>query len=113
MASPPYSAPGTPRTASPQLSEDDTTPAHSPSTDDAHAMAMHQGAEAVPKRSVAASEVGASPAGDAAHAAAKGKEKAARGPLRLLDLPVDVLKEIIHQVHMALGAASSIALHAR
>ena len=28
----------------------------------------------------------------------KGKEKAGKGPLRLLDLPVDILKEIIHQV---------------
>jgi len=35
----------------------------------------------------------------------KGKEKewaavARKGPLRLLDLPVDILKEIIHQVSM-------------
>jgi hypothetical protein len=28
----------------------------------------------------------------------KGKEKAREGPLRLLDLPIDVLKEIVHQV---------------
>lgn len=28
----------------------------------------------------------------------KGKERAAKGPLKLLDLPVDILKEIIHQV---------------
>ena len=28
----------------------------------------------------------------------KGKEKARKGPLRFLDLPVDILKEIIYQV---------------
>jgi hypothetical protein len=33
----------------------------------------------------------------------KGKERARKGPLRLLDLPVDVLKEIIHQVSIAPG----------
>lgn len=66
------------------------------------------------------SAAGASPAAEhpaqlaaePAQLAAKGKEKekekvkmkekdmdkAARGPLRLLDLPVDILKEIIHQV---------------
>jgi hypothetical protein len=31
----------------------------------------------------------------------KGKEKARKGPLGLLDLPVDILKEIIHQVRQS------------
>jgi hypothetical protein len=44
------------------------------------------------------------PSAVSAHASAeqvtvpKGKEKAAKGPLKLLDLPMDILKEIIHQV---------------
>lgn len=112
MASSPLSTPGTPRTSSPLLSEDDTSRARSPSLDDAPPMAIQHDVETVPRRSMAASAVTALAAGEAGHAAAKGKEKAARGPLRLLDLPVDVLKEIIHQVYMALGVASSIALQA-
>ncbi|KAH7394045.1 hypothetical protein DE146DRAFT_115909 [Phaeosphaeria sp. MPI-PUGE-AT-0046c] len=98
MASSPLSTPGTPRTSSPLLSEDDTNHARSPSPNDAHPMATRHDVDSVPKRSVAASAEGALPVGEAAHAATKGKEKAARGPLRLLDLPVDVLKEIIHQL---------------
>lgn len=37
---------------------------------------------------------------EASNKASKGKEKAAKGPLRLLDLPVDILREIIHQVRV-------------
>lgn len=103
MASSPLSTPATPRTSSPLLSEDDTSRARSPATDDAHPMATQHELETAPTRDAVASAAGALPAGDTAHAAAKGKEKekAARGPLRLLDLPVDVLREIIHQVHIS------------
>lgn len=38
------------------------------------------------------------PAEETVNRSLKGKEKARKGPLRLLDLPVDILKEIIHQV---------------
>jgi hypothetical protein len=62
-------------------------------------MATPHEPEAVWKTSVPAPVVSAPPADDAVNKAPKGKEKAAKGPLRLLDLPVDILKEIIHQVH--------------
>lgn len=42
--------------------------------------------------------VGATVPAEPAQHVMKGKERAARGPLQLLDLPVDVLKEIIHQL---------------
>jgi len=42
----------------------------------------------------------ATAADEAVDSVSKGKEKAVKGPLRLLDLPVDVLKDIIHQVHL-------------
>jgi hypothetical protein len=88
MASSPLS-PDSPRTASPLPSEDAVRP-HSPSPDDA-----------VPARGA-----GAPPADEAGtQAPPKGKEKAAPGPLKLLDLPVDVLKEIIHQVRVGAGAS--------
>lgn len=99
MASP-LSTPGTPRTSSPLASEDELTQSLPSSPDDGHPLATHRGADhawpshlTVPNPNA----VGACPAESLTHAT-KGKEKAARGPLRLLDLPVDVLKEIIHQV---------------
>ncbi|KAF1928878.1 uncharacterized protein M421DRAFT_420114 [Didymella exigua CBS 183.55] len=99
MASP-LSPPGSPKTCSPLAFEKDI--AQSPG--DAHASAT--AAEAAEAAQVA--EAGepaqpvqptqpAQPAQPASHAP-KGKEKAAKGPLRLLDLPVDMLKEIIHQL---------------
>jgi hypothetical protein len=62
-------------------------------------MATPHEAEAVGKTTVPATTLNAPPTNEAVNKAPKGKEKAAKGPLRLLDLPVDVLKEIIHQVH--------------
>lgn len=95
MASP-LSAPGSPRTSSPLNAEHDTAQALSSSPDDAHTLATHKEADhgwpghlAVPN------------AAQPLKHAPKGKEKAVRGPLRLLDLPVDILKEIIHQVCLA------------
>jgi hypothetical protein len=98
MASSPLSAPGSPRTASPLPTDDDTGRARSPSLVDAHTMAPQHEAGVVPKTSAPASLVSAPAASETAGRAPKGKEKAAKGPLRLLDLPVDILKEIIHQV---------------
>jgi hypothetical protein len=43
--------------------------------------------------------------------APKGKEKAARGPLKLLDLPMDILKEIIHQVSRSIISAAPCMRH--
>ncbi|KAF2827343.1 hypothetical protein CC86DRAFT_321316 [Ophiobolus disseminans] len=97
MASSPPSTPGTARTASPLPSEEERSSLSCPSPDDAHTTATHSAVEAVWKASVPASAVMAPPADEAVNTP-KGKEKAAKGPLRLLDLPVDVLKEIIHQL---------------
>jgi hypothetical protein len=98
MASSPLSTPGTPRMASPLPSEDDLGRSLPPSLDDAHTMATQNEADFAWQTGVPAS-AGRGPLPDAAvNTALKGKEKAAKGPLRLLDLPVDVLKEIIHQV---------------
>lgn len=61
-------------------------------------MATHAVEEAHPPTSVPGSAAMAPAADEAVDSVTKGKEKAAKGPLRLLDLPVDVLKDIIHQV---------------
>jgi hypothetical protein len=106
MASSPLPNPGSPRTATPLPSDEDAARSLSPSPDAAHTMATQIGADAVPPTNgsehVPARGAAAPPA-DAAvdKAPPKGKEKAATGPLRLLDLPVDVLKEIIHQVRVS------------
>jgi hypothetical protein len=119
MASSPLSTPGSPRTASPLLSEEDAVRSLSPSPDDAHTMATPTGVDAMPPTSssehVPARGAGAPPVDAAVNKAPpKGKEKAPTGPLRLLDLPVDVLKEIIHQVRVgARGTRSCYALSAR
>jgi hypothetical protein len=110
MASP-LSTPGTPRTSSPLASEDELTQSlpSSPDHGHAHALATHRGADhawpshlTVPNpHAVGASAAAVADAAEPLKHATKGKEKAARGPLRLLDLPVDVLKEIILQVRLA------------
>lgn len=100
MASSPLSTPGTPRTASPLPSEEEPGRSLSPSPDDAHLMATQSEVEAVWEASVPASAVTAPPTDEAGPKVLKGKEKAAKGPLRLLELPVDILKEIIHQVRL-------------
>ena len=103
MASP-LSTPGTPRTSSPLASEDELTQSLPSSPDDGHPLATHRGADhawpshlTVPNPNAVGASIAAGAAEPLKHAT-KGKEKATRGPLRLLDLPVDVLKEIIHQV---------------
>jgi hypothetical protein len=97
MASSPLSVPGT---ASPLSSDEDIARALSPSFEHAHTMATHNSeAEGMMKPNAPATlPVKTTSADDEVDKAAKGKEKAAKGPLKLLDLPVDVLKEIIHQV---------------
>ena len=84
----------------------------SPSLDDANTMAAQGEAElawaAPPAAAATSSPVDDDAAAAAASATAaaatvaaapvKGKDKAAKVPLGLLDLPVDILKEIIHQV---------------
>lgn len=98
MASP-LSAPGSPRTSSPLTFDEDIAQSLSPSPDDAPAMAIQKQAEdAWPSHLAVPNAVGASAAPAPVDHALKGKEKAARRPLQLLDLPVDILKEIIHQV---------------
>ncbi|KAF2129940.1 F-box domain-containing protein [Dothidotthia symphoricarpi CBS 119687] len=99
MASSPLSMPGTPRTLSPTLDEDlalSRSPSPSPSHDDAHTAATHDMEEAGVRWG--SDRPGASEPRAGSSQEPKGKEKAGKGPLRLLDLPVDVLKEIIHQL---------------
>ena len=104
MADSPLSIPGTPRTMSPFPSEGDLARSLSPPQDDAHAFGMHGQPEAEWTSAPAPSIVNA-PASAEQVMAPKGKEKAVKGPLKLLDLPMDILKEIIHQVSFTLSAA--------
>lgn len=95
MDSSPLSAPDTPRSASsassPASFSDDPTGPSSPSLDEAHTWpTAEEAAGGSHSQQHAPTETTTKPL--------KGKEKARKGPLRLLDLPVDVLKEIIHQV---------------
>lgn len=109
MASP-LSSPGTPRTSSPLAFEDDVAQSLPSSPDAAHSLATHREFDEVwPSPVAVPNAIGASTTVDGTQPlqhAPKGKGKAVRGPLRLLDLPVDVLKEIIHQVRLA-----SLRLH--
>jgi hypothetical protein len=82
---------------SPLPSEGDLARSLSPSQDAAHAFGMQEQPEAVWTNTLAPSTVNA-PTSAEQVTIAKGKEKAAKGPLQLLDLPMDILKEIIHQV---------------
>lgn len=98
MASP-LSTPGSPRTSSPSTFEEDVAQSLSSSPDDAHTIATQRAADdAWPSHLAVPIAVGASTAAAAVKHAPKGKEKAVKKPLQLLDLPVDILKEIIHQV---------------
>lgn len=103
MASSPPSLPVTPRTASPSPFDDDLNPTSpAPSQDDAPAIPNQPDADAdADGHWGPASSPGASPQlshCEAVNKPPKGKERAKKTPLRLLDLPVDILKEIIHQV---------------
>jgi hypothetical protein len=98
MTCSPLSTPGVPRTASPLPSDDDADRPHPPAPDDAHAMATQHETEPTWQASVSAGAAGAPSPDLATPTAPKGKEKAVKSPLRLLDLPMDILKEIIHQV---------------
>jgi hypothetical protein len=105
MASSPIIA-DTPRTLSPAPSEEDGSRPQSPAHDDVHVMAALSEFEEAGFHAPAAAESverpcqPPAPAVETANKAPKGKEKAVKGPLRLLDLPVDILKEIIHQVRV-------------
>jgi hypothetical protein len=102
MASSPLT---TPTTLSPSPSEEELGCALSAVQNEGHAAATQsEPAEVDVVTAEPASAVRASPVEVVAHKAPKGKAKAATGPLKLLDLPVDVLKEIIHQVGHSLHA---------
>lgn len=99
MASSPHSVPDTPRTPSPFTAEDEHTRSRSPPHEDAHTMATPDSVDTVRMTNpVPSGADGVSLADETADKVPKGKAKASKGPLRLLDLPVDILKEIIHQV---------------
>ncbi|RMZ70273.1 f-box domain-containing [Pyrenophora seminiperda CCB06] len=91
MADSPLSSPGTPTTASPMPSEADAARPLSSAHDDAHTAAVQGLADSMWPNAPVPATVNATPA-------LKGKERAAKGPLNLLDLPMDILKEIIHQL---------------
>ena len=80
--------------------EADAARSLSPAHDDAHTPTMQGLADGMwaSAPTPAAANAHATPSAEQATAAPKGKEKAAKGPLNLLDLPMDILKEIIHQV---------------
>ena len=104
MASP-LSIPGSPRTSSPLTFEDDIAQSLSSSPDDAHTTPVQRECDhSWPGHLTVPNAAGASPVTEAVRQGPKGKEKATKGPLRLLDLPVDILKEIIHQVSLGLTA---------
>ncbi|KAF2707387.1 hypothetical protein K504DRAFT_492870 [Pleomassaria siparia CBS 279.74] len=101
----PLSVPGTPRTVSPSPFEDDRTSTSSPSQDGVYTMSTQADADGEWECVSGAGAASAASAASAPHISrktaakvVKGKEKARKGPLRLLDLPVDILKEIIHQL---------------
>jgi hypothetical protein len=97
MTDSPLSTPGTPTTASPLPSDRNLTRCFSPLQDDAHTAEMQGHGEGVWTSAPTPSVVNATASAEQAMEA-KGKEKAPKGPLKLLDLPMDILKEIIHQV---------------
>jgi hypothetical protein len=98
----PLSAPGTPRPASSYPFDDDLTGTSPPSLDDAHIISTQADVdgdwESVSGVGATSTTSASPPSNETATKHLKGKEKARKGPLRLLDLPVDILKEIIHQV---------------
>lgn len=101
MNTSPPSSPGTPTTPthSPLLSDDELLRSAPPSPEGPRATLAREepiaGWESGPEPVAASPRL---PLTDPANKRLKGKERAREGPLRLLDLPVDVLKEIIHQV---------------
>ncbi|CAA9965806.1 hypothetical protein PTMSG1_09165 [Pyrenophora teres f. maculata] len=98
MADSPLSSPGTPRTASPTPFDQDAARLLSPAHDDAHTSAMQGLDDGIWQSAPAPAPVNATPSTEQVTPAPKGKERAAKGPLNLLDLPMDILKEIIHQL---------------
>lgn len=106
MADSPLSTPATPRTASPLPSDADFARSFSPSQDDAQLLGPQGPAKDMWTSTPAPGADSATLSADVVPAP-KGKEKAAKGPLKLLDLPVDILKEIIHQVSRPLHGRSA------
>jgi hypothetical protein len=93
--------------------EEDISQSLSSSPDNAHAIATQREADDVwPGHLAVPSAVGASTAAEPREHGPKGKEKAIKKPLQLLDLPVDVLKEIVHQVRLTRSHAHvAVRLH--
>ncbi|KAF2685778.1 hypothetical protein K458DRAFT_364808 [Lentithecium fluviatile CBS 122367] len=99
MDSSPPSSPGTPRTISPPPSDEELPVPALPAPPASHALLPGEELESQRESDAAAAVAGAplSPDGSV-NKSLKGKEKAREHPMRLLDLPVDILKEIIHQL---------------
>lgn len=93
--------------------EEDIAQSLSSSPDDAHTSATQREADDVwPSHPAEPSAVGASTAAEPRKHGPKGKEKAVKKPLQLLDLPVDILKEIVHQVRRSRSRARvAVRLH--
>ncbi|KAF2868946.1 hypothetical protein BDV95DRAFT_577986 [Massariosphaeria phaeospora] len=93
------SPPSSPRSSSPSPFDVDLNSTASPSQDDAHTSSTESDAEGDWDSATEGDAVGVScPPAPASATSLKGKEKAAKDPMRFLDLPVDILKEIIHQL---------------
>ncbi|KAF1970438.1 hypothetical protein BU23DRAFT_600976 [Bimuria novae-zelandiae CBS 107.79] len=91
------SAPVSPRMRSPSLSDDNDSPRPTPASPDDDLAA----APTRPQSQSGHQSRAGSPPEDASSGTPKAKDKdkdKPKGPLRLLDLPVDILKEIIHQL---------------
>ncbi|KAF2658045.1 F-box domain-containing protein [Lophiostoma macrostomum CBS 122681] len=101
MDASPLSAPATPRSSSPSPFDVSLNAPASPSSEHAKTLADVGDAEGddhgVPETGVT-NPPDPAPRDTTINKLLKGKEKARKGPLRLLDLPVDILKEIIHQL---------------
>jgi hypothetical protein len=99
----PPSSPGTPRTYSPVPSDEELPQPASPAPNATYTATSGEEREtrrdSQRENDLDAVAAGAQlPSSDTTNKLPKGKEKARMSPMGLLDLPVDVLKEIIHQV---------------
>ncbi|KAF2175034.1 hypothetical protein K469DRAFT_703353 [Zopfia rhizophila CBS 207.26] len=103
MDSSPLSAPDSVKTPSPSPFDDDLNSSSSPSPDDAQTISTVEEGDGDPEITIESTpgdgtKIEHHSPTDTVNKFLKGKEKARNGPLRLLDLPVDILKEIIHQL---------------
>ncbi|KAH7138111.1 F-box domain-containing protein [Dendryphion nanum] len=98
MESSPLFVPGTPTSRSPSPFADDVDDAVLGFHDDAQTFSAAEEADGDSDGHIGARETAALTPDETVARSLKGKEKARNGPLCFLDLPVDIIKEIIHQL---------------